>query len=260
MKGCSLTEFPILRSLSGTPRLTGIPFRSAAMLALGPAVAALGALVGLPARAPARASLRSLSMSEPPVQLIDEYPTPSRTPIGVVQIQLLAMQQEDRRIFWRFVSPEGKRDTGILRPSRRAYLVPPLYHTLPVYAPLVGCQHFEIVGALRLDEAQYQCRARVWPAPVEEPGGLPSLPVEYIFRLALQPLVRPSCYEDDPLQQGISTGPPFGGCWLVDDVRLDDNWNGDNDSDEIAPKPPPVGGGEAKPRSAPARVRELVLA
>jgi len=169
-------------------------------------------------------------------------------PSRVVELQCLAMQQYNPQVYWRFVSPEGKRSTGVLRPSRRPYLTPPTYSQLPLYVPLVRSHNFKIVGALPISADRYQCRVRVWPSGGErECGGdpLPLMPVEYIWRLALQPLVRPTCYEDDPMQQGISTGPPFAGCWLVDDIQLDDRWGGTSGDDAGAPVDP-TGGGSLK--------------
>ena len=75
-------------------------------------------------------------------------------------------------------------------------------------------------------------------------------PIEYIWHLTLQPLSRPSCYEDDPMQLGISSGPPFGGCWLVDDVRLDERRGGGDDDRTVLPNGPDSGGAERKHRLA----------
>jgi len=187
---------------------------------------------------------------EPAATLLNEYyPHPSMSPRRVVEIQCLALQQSGYRVFWRFVSPEGKRATGELTrgfPARHyPYLAPPKYEDLPLYTPLIGARRFEIVGALVIDDVHYQCRVRVWPAGSERECGyeaMPAPPVEYIWRLALQPTVRPTCYEDDPLQQGISTGPPFGGCWLVDEVTFDDRWSGSDDGEAGAPHGPSGGG------------------
>lgn len=178
--------------------------------------------------------------------LMDTFPSEQMSPVCVTELQLKAFQQlsmkEGSQLFWRYMSPEGKRDTGILRPSRRAYLVPPRYHELPTYAPLMRATKFAVVGALSIGEDQYQCRVRVWPATGgdrECAGGyMAAPPIEYIWRLTKQPRTRPSCYEDDPLQQGISTGPPFGGCWLVDDVRFDERFGNGGDDEGGAPAPP----------------------
>lgn len=189
------------------------------------------------------------------------YPTRALTPVRVCEIQLRALQLNNPRMVWRFSSPEAKRETGILRPSRYAYLVPPRYSEIPLFAPLVGALDFKIVGALSVSDCLYKCRVRVWPAGGErEQAGeaMPAAPEHYIWRLALQPEVRPSCYEDDPLQQGISAGPPFGGCWLVDEVRRDDRWGRGN---EDRPLIPAGGGGAAKRQPRPTRpARERALA
>ena len=111
-----------------------------------------------------------------------------------------------------------------------------------MYAPLLGSRSYKIVGALKINEDHYQCRVRVWPGSSGDDrecggGAIPSMPVEYIWRLAHQPSFRPTCYEDDPMQQGISTGPPFGGCWLTDSVKQDDRWGrGDDPGEPVSPR------------------------
>lgn len=186
---------------------------------------------------------------------LDIYPNQQMTPVRVTELQLEALQQGSGRLFWRFMSPEGKRETGVLRPSRRPYLVPPKYADLPLFDPLMHSTRFEVIGALAVGHDRYQCRARVYPKGGErECAGdpMPSPPLEYIWQLTKQPLVRPSCYEDDPLQQGISTGPPFGGCWLVDNVRLDERHGGGGGD-----RPPtnPKGGDNAQRKQLGLRVR-----
>ena len=199
--------------------------------------------------------------------LLDTFPSEKLTPSDVVGVHLEALQQSNYRLFWRFLSPDCKRATGALRPSgdnRREYLAPPKYHEDPAYAPLLRNRKYAIVGALPIDEESYQCRVRVWPAGGErECAGesVPASPVEYKWKVALQPVHRPVCYEDDPMQQGISTGPPFGGCWLVDSVKQDDRWN-DDDRDRL-PLAPLPGGGRARRKArrkvaVPRRERTMV--
>ena len=63
------------------------------------------------------------------------------------------------------------------------------------------------------------------------------------------------------MQQGISTGPPFAGCWLVDDVKRDDRWG--RGSDDESPVSPHGDDGASKKLGAaptPALVRVLALA
>ena len=215
---------------------------------LAPPPLLIGILSLLPPSGTASCARANLRMSAP-TPLIDEYPMRQMRPPRVVELQLQAMQQGDARIFWRFVSPEAKRETGRLRPARYPYLAPPNYAEMPLYAPLYRAREYKIIGGLSISEDEYQCRARVWPAGGDrECGGetMPALPVEYIFRLALQPLERPTCYEDDPMQQGISTGPPFAGCWLVAEVKADDRWGGRGGDDERLPTGPKGGSGSRK--------------
>ena len=194
--------------------------------------------------------------------LFSHFPEVDTSPIEVVTLQCRALQEGNGQVYWRFLSPEEKRATGILRPSRRSYLTHPKYHELPLYAPFFKCRRFEIVGALPIGESKHQCRVRVWPAGGErECAGdwLPALPIVYIMHVALQPLVRPVCYEDDPLQQGISTGPPFSGCWLGGSVQRDDRWRGDDDDDDRTPAGPLGGDGSLRIRTAmPTSSRTLV--
>ena len=52
-----------------------------------------------------------------------------------------------------------------------------------------------------LGEGGYRCRVRVWPR------GADASCVAVAWILSRQPLVRPACYEDDPLQAGVSAVP-----------------------------------------------------
>eukprot|EP00310_Coccolithus_braarudii_P025231 CAMPEP_0183338296 /NCGR_PEP_ID=MMETSP0164_2-20130417/5642_1 /TAXON_ID=221442 /ORGANISM="Coccolithus pelagicus ssp braarudi, Strain PLY182g" /LENGTH=240 /DNA_ID=CAMNT_0025508127 /DNA_START=40 /DNA_END=762 /DNA_ORIENTATION=+ len=203
------------------------------------------------ARAPANVGLCA-RVADAVEDVLEMYPSESMSPVRATEIQCLALQQGNGRVFWRFVSPEAKRATGILRrpqtegigPCHSPWLAPPDYGAQPLYMPLLGSRKFTVVGALAIGTELFQCRVRVWPAGGEREcagGVVTAPPVEYIWQLALQPTVRPACYEDDPLQQGVSSGPPFGGCWLVDDVRLDDRWHGGEGDDN----PMPTGGGPA---------------
>ena len=162
-----------------------------------------------------------MGMSEPIPPSADscslpQWPTPEMQPVDVVRAQLYAMQEGNAQRFWRFVSPEGKRDTGRTIRARYPYIRPPLYSEMPTYAPLVHCRDFEMLSAVRIgvtgamQKPTYQVRARVWPALAHgerECGGgsITPAPIFYIFRLTLQPKERPVCYEDDPMQAGIST-------------------------------------------------------
>ena len=49
-------------------------------------------------------------------------------------------------------------------------------------------------------------------------------------------------YEDDPMQAGVSGGPPGKNCWMVDEVSR--CWDGDDDDRDgsRAGGPPPLGG------------------
>ena len=87
----------------------------------------------------------------------------------------------------------------------------------PAYAPLVGCDRYEVVGAVPTGAATYRCRVRVWPAEgVAVPFGTrwPSLGVrldapvlDYDWELSLQP------------EGGAEAD--VAGCWMVDGVMPD---------------------------------------
>lgn len=187
------------------------------------------------------------------------FPREDLTPVEVVELQLRALQAGDARVYWRFVSPKLKRLIGVKKGythnSRFPLLMPPELCKIPVYIPLLGASRFEVVGALATGESSYKVRARAWPAGAERECGGEAQPVEATWRVALQPRVRPACYEDDPMQMGISPGPPFGGCWLADDVRLDERWGGGDDGKERRPSPSDDGGGESE-RELPAGQRK----
>ena len=47
--------------------------------------------------------------------LCDRFPQPDLKPVEVVGLQLQALHEADARVYWRFVSPEGKRAIGVKR-------------------------------------------------------------------------------------------------------------------------------------------------
>jgi hypothetical protein len=184
-----------------------------------------------------------------PSNMLEIYPSRDMSPSSVVETQLQALQRGIGRLFWRFLSPEAKRSSGTIQhdqDSAATWLQAPNFREMPTFAPLVGALEYKFVGALSVGDNIYQCRVRVWPAGGDREcasgGVVPAAPVDYMWRLALQPLERPVCYEDDPMQQGISTGPPFSGCWLTDHVKLDERWGGGGSDEEPAPLPIGDGG------------------
>ena len=58
-------------------------------------------------------------------------------------------------------------------------------------------------------------------------------------------LACPRSYEDDPMQAGISGGPPGKNCWMVDEVSR--CWDGGDDGDGSRGGGPPPPGGRAAP-------------
>jgi len=205
----------------------------------------------------------AISASPPPT--IAEYPSPALSPWDVVASQISALQAEDNARTFRFASPECKRTTGKMkRMSVRTfsvphYFAPPTYRDMPTYEPVVGCGRFSVLAWVAHEEDEdlwrrRRCtfRIRVWPSGVASEGlvgdlrvPVASSPVEYHWRLTKQPAVRPACYEDDPMQAGISGGPPGKNCWMVDEVSR--CWDGGDDGDGSRGGGPPPPGGRAAP-------------
>jgi len=138
-------------------------------------------------------------------------PSPWLTPVQVVNGQLSALQRGDVQTCFSFASPNNKRTTG---PWQRFEM---MVRQTPAYAPLVGCDRYEVVGAIPTGAAAYRCRVRVWPAEgVAVPFGMkwPSLGVrleapvlDYDWELTRQP-------EEMAEADGA-------GCWMVDGVMPD---------------------------------------
>ena len=149
-----------------------------------------------------------------------------------------------------------------MRNGRKPFIATPKFNEIPKFAPLYGCRDWKVLGALQLNHKRYQCRVRVWPAGGEREcsGGEMALPpVEFVWRLALQPVKRPACYEADPQSSAlISSGPPWGGCWLADAIEPDERWG--HDSPPAVPTPPtPPGRSLRVPADAASLERALRL-
>ena len=151
---------------------------------------------------------------------IIEHPSPNLTPIQTIEAQLSALSDCDDRRAFRFASPELKRRIG--SPHRRTsgyirqkfYLAPPKFDELPGFAPLYGCIEYSVLGALALDDHLFHATTRVYTSD--------GCSIDVAWKVEKQPERRPACYEDDPLQAGISAGPPGAGCWMIDSVRRGD--------------------------------------
>ena len=181
------------------------------------------------------------------------YPSHTLSPTAVVESTLDALRCADNQRTFRFCSPETKRALGVFRPRYlKPFWSPPDYSQIPSFARLVGCEKHTFRGTLEIHANECLCRTRVWTSQAERHF------VDVAFFLSRQPLERPACYEDDPMQAGISAGPPGAGCWLVDGVRLDDGGGG-GDGDPLDDGGD--GGGMAKSsfREAEAAQMELLL-
>lgn len=137
-----------------------------------------------------------------------EWPEPRLSPLSVVEASIQALQRGDGQRVWRFASPANKRATGQPRGGEGdepPWIQRPIYTELPTYAPLVRCRRYQITGGLPIDSDRYRIRVRV-----ECEGQYD--PLEYVWLLSRQPLVRPACYEDDPTQAGRAGWVPGVRC------------------------------------------------
>lgn len=137
----------------------------------------------------------TISMCAPPA-----LPSPSLTPVQVVEAQLSALQQDDVQRCFAFASPANRAMTG---PWQRFDL---LIRQTPAYAPLVACTRYMVVGALPTAASKFRVRVRVWPA-----GGS-SAP----FAVAV-----PVLDYDWSLTRQAETDDDFADCWMVDAVMPD---------------------------------------
>jgi hypothetical protein len=137
------------------------------------------------------------------------WPSPSLTPIEVVEAQLAALQVGNVEGCYRFASPENKRAVGSIEQFDA------MLRRTPAYAPLLGATRSAVVAALAVGERGYRCRVRVWPGPTWRlyaaagSDATPLIPpvLDYDWRLTRQ--------ADDEIDYGIA------GSWLVDGVIPD---------------------------------------
>jgi hypothetical protein len=172
-------------------------------------------------------------------QAAADCPSPSLSPIEVVEAQLVALQRNDVQTCFRFASPANKQATG---PWQRFEM---MVRQTPAYAPLVDCARFRIIGALPVSAEAYRVRVRVWPSS----GALrPELDVpvlDYDWELSQQPPAPASDATttiDDPKstdESPRSSNPASyscAGCWMVDGVLPDasprDAWDEVQQGDE----------------------------
>ena len=177
-----------------------------------------------------------------------QFPSYRLSPEDVVEAQLAALSCGNNRRCFRFSSPEHKRATGVFHEdedvrgavygsSSFAFFSPPNYIEVPSYSLLVYNHQWVVKSATCVKEDECLCSARVFTR-MKSPAV-----IDVTFFCSRQPVVRPACYEDDPLQAGVSAGPPGAGCWLVDGVRIDEGGGGGGD-EQLAP-PGGDGGGVA---------------
>ena len=85
-------------------------------------------------------------------------PSPSLSPLAVVEAQLQALSEGDVSTCFAFASPQNKAQTG---PWQRFEI---MVRQTPAYSPLVCCTSFEVLSALALSEQSWQARVAVRPA------------------------------------------------------------------------------------------------
>jgi hypothetical protein len=127
-------------------------------------------------------------------------PSPSLTPIGVVEAELAALSRGDVETCYNFASPNKKFIAG---PRQKFDLI--VRHS-PAYAPLVHLRRYSIVAALPVSESVYQCRVRVWPGDSSKLRCLAPV-LDYDFQLKRE--------------SESSIDYTTAGCWMVENVRPD---------------------------------------
>lgn len=145
---------------------------------------------------------------------IPEFPSPALSPLSVLEVTMLALQDRDSQVAWRFASPRHKNANGRWTKGRIPWLRRPEYEKLPTYAPIVGCSSFALVGGMKVSDNQCIYFLTVHSDHVNAQSH------DYVVKLARQPRIWPACYQDGQLQALISKGPACEGCWMIDEVRL----------------------------------------
>ena len=139
-----------------------------------------------------------------------QFPSYRLSPEDVVEAQLAALSCGNNRRCFRFSSPEHKRATGVFHEDEDVRgAVWQLQLCLLFAAQL---HRGSVVLAARLQspmggqerdvrqEDECLCSARVFTR-MKSPAV-----IDVTFFCSRQPVVRPACYEDDPLQAGVSAG------------------------------------------------------
>eukprot|EP00192_Tetraselmis_astigmatica_P015013 CAMPEP_0117656964 /NCGR_PEP_ID=MMETSP0804-20121206/5081_1 /TAXON_ID=1074897 /ORGANISM="Tetraselmis astigmatica, Strain CCMP880" /LENGTH=172 /DNA_ID=CAMNT_0005463393 /DNA_START=273 /DNA_END=791 /DNA_ORIENTATION=+ len=162
--------------------------------------------------------------------MVVQFPSPTLSPVDVVESQLAAFKAGDVRRSFRFASPSRSREASAQLQKFEA-----LVRRSPAYQPLLGCSRYAVVGALPLGEDRYKCRVRVWPAGSSSaPFAISAPVVDFDWLLSHQPFP----VDEEGLKEGRGEGAgsrggehgqqeeeddPLAGlcCWLVDGLQPD---------------------------------------
>ena len=125
-------------------------------------------------------------------------PSPSLTPLAVVNAQLEALSSGDVQCCFEFASPANKQQTG---PWQKFEM---MVRQTPAYSPLVCCSSFEVRSALSLTSDRWQARVAVKPAGSSSaPFAVSEVEKLYTWMLSQQ------------------ADGEFEGCWMVYGVLPD---------------------------------------
>jgi hypothetical protein len=125
-------------------------------------------------------------------------PSPTLTPVGVVEAMLAALGRGDVATCYNFASPNsnvGRQKFDLI-----------VRHS-PAYAPLVRLSRYAIVGVLPLSDSAVRCRVRVWPERATALQTAGPAVRDYDWQLTREP--------------ESSIDYTSAGCWMVENVRPD---------------------------------------
>ena len=139
-----------------------------------------------------------LALMQMTLALTVTKPSPTLTPVAVVEAQLSALSAGDVSTCFAFASPQNRKATG---PWQRFEM---MVRQTPAYSPLVCCSSFEVLSALSVSPERWQARVVVKPAGSSSaPFAVESTQSYYNWILT---------------KQGEGE---FDGCWMVDGVMPD---------------------------------------
>jgi len=134
---------------------------------------------------------------------VPPLPDPGLSPVSVIESQLHSLRTRDLRSVFVHASPSNRRATGPL--SRFVTLF-----NNPAYAPLLGCDSWEMVSALPLGSDRYRVAVLIRPAVSVNA----TLRIRYSWILERQG-------GGGELSSESESVVDYEGCWMVDGVVLE---------------------------------------